>query len=212
MSYTGLGATTYQRVTFAKWVDMFAAQKNEARRLFGSTSVNVVGRTDIKYPNLSGNQAKKLMAYWEPQFAVVNQRVQSDDTSGVIADAWRRLGVTTTYDRIATREAWNRDYGSYKTIAALTKGFAVAWAASALPESMSVSLWQKMEPLILVGNAIMTSPTPYDMFMESVAESAKELADKAARALTPSWYTWMKWGAIAIGGLYVYQIVKGERR
>lgn len=196
MSYTSLGAT----VRYSRWVDMWAAQKNEARRLFGSTNVNLPGRTDIQYANLTGDHAKKLMAYWEPQLATVNQRVQDDAF-------WRNLSPAE-YTAMASRDAWNRDYNAYKTMAVFTKAYALAWGSSVMPASMSVPFWQKTEPLILRGGAVMESPTPWDMISEALAERVSKVTD----ALTPKWWPWVKWGGVAIGGLYVLQMLQSTRR
>jgi hypothetical protein len=196
MSYTGLGATA----NYSKWTEMWAAQKNEARKLFGSTSVNLPGRTDIQYPNLTGDHAKKLMAYWDPQFAAVNTKVQDD--------AYQRNLTPAQYTAMPSRDAWNREYTAYRTTAVFTKGYALAWAKTNLPESMSVPLWRAMEPLVLRGSGIAGSPTPWTMLGEALAEQVHKVAD----VFTPSWWTYAKWGGIILGGMYVLQLVKGRDR
>lgn len=200
-------------VTSRDWVSMFATQKNEARRVFGETSVFLPGRTDIRYPNLSGDHWKKLKAYWGPQLYVVNSRVQGDETGITGLNMLAQIQAAQTSSD-ASRAAWIRDYNNYKT---QNEGIFAqlynVWGANMLPESVSVGFWKTIDPLILRGNAIMASPSPYEMLAEAVAEQAAKVRSAAFNALLPTIPAWMKWAALGFGGLWLtLQLTKGERR
>lgn len=210
MGYYGLGATSYKTVTYSKWVDMFAAQKNEARRIWGETSVFLPGRTDVRYPNLTGTQWLKLKNYWSEPIDSVNGRVRWD----------RAIGYTISsflYEDPASRTAWMREYDAYQSeVGFINTALATAYGGSILPEVISVGFWQRLEPLILRSGGIFDSPRPYQILWEETVKQAQAVTSaivqapfKLALGVLP---TWVKWGAVAAGGLYALSFLKGRNR
>lgn len=195
---------TVKVVNYSKWVDMFAAQKNEARRVYGETSIFMPGRTDVRYPNLTGTQWLKLKAYWKGPVDSVHERVKADAP----------VPGTAIRDS-ATRAAWRREYDAYQNeVGWVNTALATGFGNSILPEALSVGFWRQLEPLILRADGIFSSPRPYEMLMDALAEQAQAIAKapfKAAWWLLPSVPTWMKWAGIGLGAFYVTHLVTRRR-
>jgi hypothetical protein len=211
VGYYGLGATSYKTVSYQNWVDMFAAQKNEARRIWGETSVFMPGRTDVRYPNLTGTQWLKLKGYWAGPIDSVNSRVRSDSIAqGIIVSP-------LLLQDPATRTAWMREYDAYKSeVGFINTTLATAYGGSILPETISVNFWARIEPLILRSGGIFSSPRPYEILWEETVKQAQAVTSaivqapfKLALGAIP---TWVKWGAVAAGGLYALSFLKGRNR
>jgi hypothetical protein len=205
---------TVQTVNYRDFVGMLAAQKNEARRVWGETSVFLPGRTDIRYPNLSGTQWLKLKNFWEEPFTQVNKRVNNDEAFNALL-----FGVAAPLLTSAGRIAWKREYPAWQSETGwINTALANAYGNSILPESLAVSFWKSTEQLVLRSGGIFLAPRAYTMFGEAVAEAAHDVAQaivkapfKAAWWLLPSVPTWMKWAGIGLGAFYVTHLVTRRR-
>lgn len=195
-----------KQVTLPSWAELFTLQKNEARSLYGSTSVNMPGRTDVQYPNLTGTQWLKLKKYWSWPLEKVEARV----ASGQRLEGIRVPSELVDYS--ASRVAWDREYRAYQSeTGTINTILATGYGVSLLPASRAVAFWRTLEPLILRSKGIFETPYPYEMFIEELAKQAALVAGGITSALTPSIPTWLKLGAAAAGALYLMSYLKGRK-
>lgn len=196
-----VGLSGYQTIKLPNWVEMLAAQKNEARVLFGNTSKTMPGRSDIYYAHLSGDHASKLINYWTPQLKAIDEKVRSD--------YWFNQFTREKGWNIATRDAWNREYDRWKNVSALTSGLAKGYGSSKLPETITVSFWQALEPVVLRGSSIAGTPTQWEMMQEAIAEQALATSRWLPRFEIPAW---MKWAGLAGLALYLLNMAQKTQK
>lgn len=195
---------TYTTKYFKTFVDLLAAQKNEARKTWGETSVPLPGRSDIRYPNLTGTQWLKLKSFWSGPLNEVNDRVVYDRVAQAIIISPLLMSDS------ASRDAWKREYATYQSeVGWINTALATGYGNSILPESISVGFWKTVEPLVLRSTGIFQTPRPWEVLAEAIAESARDLT----KAVMPTIPDWMKWGALGVGALWLTSMLaKGEKK
>lgn len=206
MSYVhaqALGAGTGV-AAFTKWMDEYIKQKNQARRVFGSTVVNEPGRTDIQRPHLSGKAALDILEYWHREGGRVVKTIFK-------IDWWQ--GMLLPPDLSAHKLAYMRAYSKFESAYPTFKSVAVLMPDKLIPEPFAVAIWNLIDPLAVASGAIATTPSPSQMAWESVKEAIKELPETLAKVLRPlvpdiggtlnRWVKWMIYGGVALGALYI---------
>lgn len=190
----GLGALDYGGV--------YSAQKNQARRTFGSTGVNMPGRTDIQWPNLSGRAAIDVLAYWRKE--------------------WERVYFQGRWPT-AIEESYGRAGRVLKAKEGIFVPVLLTMQDKIIPKALAVEIWKTVDQIALASGPLATSPSPWSIAWDSVKEAAKEapgvIADvlrRGARAATGAVgglfapiNTLVKWSAI---GLLAYFGVKYLQR
>lgn len=167
------------------FIELYAKQRNEARALFGSTSYNLPGRTDIQYPRLRADYAQRLVSYWRGEATRLGLKVIAP--IGGIPDS-------------AHKSAWLRAVSALEAAGPdLTSGFGM------LSDQRSKAIWDLLDPVVIPMNALKDTPSRWDLAVESVVDTLKEFGDK----LTPSIPTWIK--IIAIGGAALWLMDRLDR-
>ena len=190
MSYVSTGALDYG--------DVYSQQKNQARRTFGSTSVNMPGRTDVQWPNLSGQAALDVMAYWRKAWEYVYFQFRYPTS------------IEATYGRAG--KMLKAKEGIFVLVLLTMRNKIV-------PEALTVEVWKAVEQVALASGPLATSPSPWSIAWESVKEAAEEAPgvivdtiSRGARAAGQVWTgffapinTLLKWSAV---GLLAYFGIK----
>jgi hypothetical protein len=175
---------------------VYSAQRNEARRLFGETSTHLLGRTDINYPNLSGDYALKLLRYWRSEAARVKTKAEGGALQGITDSA---LGAP------ATRAQWVRAVAALNSFSAgVVEINARAVGGSLILQMNAKTLWDMLDNVVLPMRGINEAPSAWDLLGEAFVERIKELGSAGSGLIKLAVF-----GGIAYLGYSAYMKRKG---
>jgi hypothetical protein len=150
------------------FVAILAAQKNEARRAFGSTSLNMPGRTDVQYPNITGSYTTRLVDYWQREA----ERILAG--KGVVDTALKNL-----FGSQAHFDAWKRKVLGLSSLTMLTiRAKAITTGQNLMPQGDAKTVWSAVEDVVIPMNAIKTTPSEWELMKEAVAETLPDIIPK----------------------------------
>jgi len=112
----------------------------------------------------------------------------------------RRFGAGPTSSYSDAVAAWKATWPSVWDAA--TKAQVPYWN--------NMAFWSAGSKYSIARSAVGSVPGHWDMLVESVAESASDLASKA-RALLPR-VDWWKWGMYGLGGYLAFEALRGRAR
>jgi hypothetical protein len=164
------------------FVGVYSAQRNEARRAFGNSSLTRKGQENIfPYPNLEASYAKRLIQYWVEN----GEKLHSYITLGKST-----LGIPDT----AHKEQWLRNFAMLKGLDIYTINLGI------LPETSIKKIWDVLDQVVIPMRGLTETPTRWELMKESIGESLTGIGD-----IIPGW---MKVAVVAGLGLYVYNTLK----
>lgn len=145
----------------ADFAGVMMQQRNEAGRVFGPTAFNQPGRTDIFYPNVSGDYALKLLKYWRRE----GERVKKKFDSGLIPPF-----------PSAVSQQWKRALSAMNSAAARLITFNAEQAGKGLIlQANAKRLWDMIDGVVLPMRGVEETPTSWELLKESFEERLKEL-------------------------------------
>lgn len=157
-------------------------QKRNARELFGDSNVPTPGRPSFMLPNLEPSFARVLLDYW-------------------IADARAVTAALPVLDAVFTTshvEAYFTNLDTMRRLRAKVEG------GLFVADADIRAIWAAVGGAATTGFAIESTPTPWTLIKESVAEAVAELPNTLAGL--PIIGDLLKFGAIAIGAVLLLQI------
>lgn len=166
-------------------VDLYAAQRNDARRQFGQTNVHLPGRTDINYPNLTGLYAGQLTTYWKNE----TDRLQSKIVFGPFS-----TGIPDS----AHKDAWLRAKQNFDATA--PRLVVKVPFTGRFSQSDAVLFWDLLDKLVLPMNGLAQTPSRFDLGVESTIEAATEFGQSFESS------SWIKPALVIAGGLLLYNV------
>lgn len=122
------------------------AQRNDARKVFGETSIHLPGRTDINYPKLTQAYADKIITYWKGEASRLAGHVND------IPDSAHR----SAYQRAVTR------------LQALPR---MAQTPAILGEALTQQIWDLLDDVVLPMRAMQQTPTKFQLMVETAGEA-----------------------------------------
>jgi hypothetical protein len=166
------------------FVGVYAAQRNEARRVFGlGPKGTAVGQTNIyPYPSLEATYARRLIKYWKDNATVLFNRITVGKESSGIPDT-------------AHKEQWLRYYAMLPQLDIYTAGT----IAGILPESSTKQIWDVLDQVVIPMRGLTETPTRWDLLKDSFPDLV------GPNGIFPEW---MKWAAIAGIGIWAYGRLK----
>jgi hypothetical protein len=223
MSYLRTGDTEHHagslspgvgRVPFGAldYGSVYIQQKNQARRTFGSTGVNMPGRTDIQWPNLSGRAAIDVLVYW---------RKNGDDVFAKLRYKKALFTEAETKDYTAHELAFIRALKLVRIKELVYKPALIVLENVLIPEALAVDIWKGVDPLGLSLRAMAETPSQWSIVWWATKERAKELPgdianliSRASGAVGGLWQglwtplnTLVKWSAIGLAAYVGYKVV-----
>jgi hypothetical protein len=153
---------------------ILAAQKNEAGRLFGFTSIPQPGAPTRLYQSMDIAYARRLAKYW------------NEDSSKVFRAAGNVF--STAHGQKYLRDSMQLGLLVMKLDKTVQRG-------TRLDDDTARLVWDRVTPVALAGFAISTTPSTWELAVESVAETIEE---NITRPFTTGLQTALKWGAIAL--------------
>lgn len=125
---------------------MLIAQRNDARQVFGETSIHLPGRTDINYPKLSQAYADRIITYWK-------------------GEASRVLSHASDIPGSAVRTQWK---AAVARLQALPR---MAQTKTILGEALTQQIWDLLDAVVLPMRAIQETPTKFQLMAEALRET-----------------------------------------
>ena len=148
---------------------VLSAQRNEARRVFGQTSIPLTGRTDINYPNVSGAYALRLIDYWSANATRVHAKADS-------------LFSINTAVKAQWLRAFNMFMSEFGPIPVIERA-ARAAGANIINPNLAKILWDQLDGIVLGMRGINESPSHWDLLKEAFSERVSELTGSASAGL-----------------------------
>lgn len=160
--HVGLGA-----VASGDWGAIYSVQRNESRRVFGPTSIHLPGRTDINYPNLSGEYALRLIKYWVNESQRVLDKTGSS-TTGLTSGKAGQVIARQLFGSEAHFLSWERAVIRLRSMIAIRTS-AAAHGKRIMPEDQAKILWDNLDGVVLPMKAIEMTPSEWELFESSVS-------------------------------------------
>lgn len=143
----------------ADHVGVYIRQMNQAHEAFGYTVYNQPGRVDVQYARLSGQAAIDLIRYWRTEASIARSHVAE------IPDS-------------AHRSAWEQavrffgDRANYYEVLGKSVGTAL------LSDEDARDIWRMLDPVVFPMDAMLTTPTKWDIWWQAVGEAIEELPSR----------------------------------
>lgn len=172
------------------FVDVRAKQFNDAAKIWGLTVIGKGrGQENVHYARMSGAYAAKLIQYWRSEASRYYTRGINDALISLFGSAAQRL-------------SWERAVDNLNGAAASTYLSQALFLGSAVPPDASIkAIWDLVDPVAIGLGAIKDTPSQWDMLVEAIEESARELAATKPFQIAGNIVTAAKWLGI---GLIVY--------
>jgi hypothetical protein len=166
-------------------VEILAAQKNDAGRKFGLTGIKQGKNNPFEYANLTGFEAGRLAYYWRGETDALKSKI----TFGLFR-------FTTGIPTSAHKEKWLRDKANFDVVA--PRIVVSAAINQKLKPSDAALFWQLLDNVVLPMSGLATTPSRWDLGVESAVEAATEFGTRFEQS------SWLMPALYIAGGLLLY--------
>lgn len=164
-------------------VVILAAQRKNARDLFGDSTVAMAGRASLTEPNLDPAFARLLLDYW-----IADSRAVFDGMT--VLQQIDTTAITRPFiDNIGTMKALRGRLGSLF-----------------VPDALIGDIWRSASQAAITGFAVESTPKPWTLVKEAVSEAVAELPSTLAHL--PIIEDLLKGAAILMGAILLIEVTK----